>query len=87
MYSYLQSSVFHINFHFKCILTLCNICVLAVAVALNQACRPEFKVYQEQVIANARVMSKVLQEKGYKVVTGENLDTITNFNKLVTIHE
>ncbi|XP_071131956.1 serine hydroxymethyltransferase, cytosolic-like [Mytilus edulis] len=44
--------------------------IAAVAVALNQACRPEFKVYQEQVIANARVMSKVLQERGYKVVTG-----------------
>jgi len=47
-----------------------SLLLLAVAVALKQAVTPEFKLYQQQVIANARVMSRELQAKGYKVVTG-----------------
>ena len=31
---------------------------------------PDFKRYQEQVIANARVMAKVLQERGLRIVSG-----------------
>ena len=45
--------------------------LLAVAVALKQAVTPEFKLYQKEVIANAQVMSRELQAKGYKVVTGK----------------
>lgn len=44
--------------------------IAAVAVALKQAVTPEFKLYQKEVIANAQVMSRELQAKGYKVVTG-----------------
>lgn len=44
--------------------------IAAVAVALKQAATPEFKEYGQQVIANARVLSKELQDRGYKVVTG-----------------
>eukprot|EP00105_Crassostrea_gigas_P006503 XP_011420488.1 PREDICTED: serine hydroxymethyltransferase, mitochondrial [Crassostrea gigas] len=42
----------------------------ALAVALKQAKSPEFKEYQLQVIKNAKVMAKVLLDKGYNVVSG-----------------
>ncbi|XP_076439940.1 serine hydroxymethyltransferase-like [Babylonia areolata] len=42
----------------------------AVAVALKQAKTPEFKVYQQQVIANAKVMAKGLLDRGYCIVSG-----------------
>ena len=32
--------------------------------------QPEFRAYQEQVIDNARVMAKVLQERGLRIVAG-----------------
>ncbi|XP_008060816.1 serine hydroxymethyltransferase, cytosolic isoform X2 [Carlito syrichta] len=41
-----------------------------VAVALKQAMTPEFKVYQQQVVANCRALSEALTELGYKIVTG-----------------
>ncbi len=44
--------------------------IAAKAVAFKEALQPEFKVYQAQVVANARVMAKVLIERGYKVVSG-----------------
>ena len=40
------------------------------AVAFLEALQPEFKVYSAQVIANARAMTKVLQQRGYKIVSG-----------------
>ncbi len=40
------------------------------AVAFKEAMSKEFKLYQEQVIANARVMAKVLQERGLRIVSG-----------------
>jgi glycine hydroxymethyltransferase len=40
------------------------------AVAFLEALQPEFKVYSAQVIANARVMTKALQQRGYKIVSG-----------------
>ena len=40
------------------------------AVALKEAATKEFKVYQELVIDNARVMAKVLQERGLRIVSG-----------------
>lgn len=42
--------------------------IAAKAVAFWQAAQPEFKEYQEQVIANARALSKYLKEKGYRIV-------------------
>jgi glycine hydroxymethyltransferase len=44
--------------------------IAAKAVAFLEALQPEFKVYSRQVVANARAMSQVLQERGYKIVSG-----------------
>jgi glycine hydroxymethyltransferase len=44
--------------------------IAAKAVAFLEALKPEFKVYSAQVIANARAMTEVLQERGYKIVSG-----------------
>ncbi len=50
-----------------------------VAVALKQAQRPEFKVYQQQVCANAQAMCKALQARGYTCVSG--MDFIKAYDK------
>ncbi len=44
--------------------------IAAKAVAFKEALEPSFKIYQKQVIANARAMAKVFLERGYKVVSG-----------------
>ena len=44
--------------------------IAAKAVALLEALSPGFKKYQQQVVANARAMSKALQERGYRIVSG-----------------
>ena len=44
--------------------------IAAKAVAFKEAASKEFKVYQRQVIDNARVMTKVLQERGVRIVSG-----------------
>jgi glycine hydroxymethyltransferase len=44
--------------------------IAAKAVAFLEALQPEFKTYSAQVIANARAMTAVLQERGYKIVSG-----------------
>ena len=44
--------------------------IAAKAVAFKEALKPEFKAYQEQVVANARAMVAVLQGRGYKIVSG-----------------
>jgi len=44
--------------------------IAAKAVALLEALQPEFKVYQKQVVANARAMAAALMERGYNVVSG-----------------
>ena len=44
--------------------------IAAKAVAFKEAMGKDFKHYQEQVIANARVMTKVLQERGLRIVSG-----------------
>lgn len=44
--------------------------IAAKAVALKEALQPEFKTYQEQVLANARAMAQVFMERGYNVVSG-----------------
>jgi glycine hydroxymethyltransferase len=40
------------------------------AVAFLEALQPEFKAYSAQVISNAKVMTRVLQQRGYKIVSG-----------------
>jgi glycine hydroxymethyltransferase len=44
--------------------------IAAKAVAFKEAMSKSFQGYQEQVIANARVMAKVLQERGLRIVSG-----------------
>src|SRR5260370_26195695 len=44
--------------------------VAAKAVALLEALQAEFKAYSAQVVTNARVMTQVLQQRGYKIVSG-----------------
>ena len=45
--------------------------IAAKAVAFKEAATPEFRAYQEQVIANARVMARTLtEERGLRIVSG-----------------
>ena len=43
--------------------------IAAKAVAFKEALDPSFKIYQKQVVANARAMAKVFLDRGYKVVS------------------
>jgi glycine hydroxymethyltransferase len=40
------------------------------AVAFKEALSPEFKVYQQQVVANARAMAETLSSRGLRIVSG-----------------
>jgi glycine hydroxymethyltransferase len=40
------------------------------AVAFHEALQPEFKAYQRQVVANARVLAETLIERGLRIVSG-----------------
>ena len=44
--------------------------IAAKAIALKEAMEPGFKIYQEQVIHNARAMAKMMIERGYRIVSG-----------------
>jgi glycine hydroxymethyltransferase len=44
--------------------------IAAKAVAFKEAASKEFRDYQQQVIENARVMAKVLQNRGLRIVSG-----------------
>ena len=44
--------------------------IAAKAVAFGEALKPDFKTYQENVIENAKVLSKTLEERGFRIVTG-----------------
>jgi glycine hydroxymethyltransferase len=44
--------------------------IAAKAVALKEALQPEFKVYQQQIIANAKTMAEEFKRLGYHVVSG-----------------
>lgn len=43
--------------------------IAAKAVAFQEALSPEFKDYQQQILNNARVMAKIIMERGYKIVS------------------
>ena len=47
-----------------------NHTITALAVALKQAASPEFKEYQEQVLANCARFAESLKGKGYELVSG-----------------
>jgi len=44
--------------------------IAAKAVAFKEAMSPDFKRYQELTLDNARVMAKVLQRRGLRIVSG-----------------
>jgi len=45
--------------------------IAAKAVCFKEALEPNFKIYMQQVIDNARLMCKVIQDRGIDVVTGK----------------
>ena len=44
--------------------------IAAKAVALNEALKPEYRIYQQQVVKNAAALAAALQEEGIRLVTG-----------------
>lgn len=44
--------------------------IAAKAVAFKEALQPEFKTYQQQILINARAMTKTLLERGFDIVSG-----------------
>ena len=44
--------------------------IAAKAVAFGEALKPDFKTYQENVIENAKILSKTLENRGFRIVTG-----------------
>lgn len=44
--------------------------IAAKAVAFGEALQPEFKTYQQQVVANAKAMGEVFVENGYSIISG-----------------
>lgn len=44
--------------------------IAAKAVALLEAMHPDFTVYQENVVSNARTMADTFMERGYQIVSG-----------------
>lgn len=47
-----------------------NNAIAGVATAMKQAQTPEFKEYQQQIVANAKRLCESLSTRGYKIVTG-----------------
>ncbi len=61
--------------------------IAAKAVAFAEALQPEFKIYQKQVLSNARTMSEVLISRGYNIVSGgtdNHLLLVDLINKNIT---
>jgi len=44
--------------------------IAAKAVALEEALRPEFKRYQEQIVKNAKALAHALMDKGFRLTSG-----------------
>jgi len=44
--------------------------IAAKAVAFKEALGPDFKGYQQQVLSNAKVLARVLQQRGLRIVSG-----------------
>jgi len=44
--------------------------VAAKAVAFGEALKPEFKIYSENVVKNAKILAKTLMDRGLKITTG-----------------
>ncbi len=44
--------------------------IAAKAVAFKEALRDEFKIYQQQIVSNAKALAKTLQDRGFRLVSG-----------------
>ena len=44
--------------------------IAAKAVALKEALAPEFKVYQQQIVRNAKALAAALMQRGFRLVSG-----------------
>ena len=44
--------------------------IAAKAIAFEEALRPEFKIYQQQVVKNAQALCEAFKERGYHIVSG-----------------
>ncbi len=44
--------------------------IAAKAVAFKEALRPDFKTYQQRVLANASVLAKTIADEGFRIVSG-----------------
>lgn len=61
--------------------------IAAKAVAFEEALKPEFKIYQQQILNNARAMAAVILKRGYKIVSGgtdDHLMLIDLIDKKIT---
>jgi len=61
--------------------------IAAKAVAFLEALQPNFKIYQQQILNNARAMAKVVLDRGYQIVSGgtdNHLFLINLINKGIT---
>ncbi|MEK7091379.1 MAG: serine hydroxymethyltransferase, partial [Patescibacteria group bacterium] len=45
--------------------------IAAVAVALGEAMKPEFKKYAKQVVKNAQILAKELARLGWRIISGD----------------
>ncbi len=48
---------------------LCHV-IAGKAICFHEAMQPEFIEYQKQVVANAKILAKTLEEEGFRIVTG-----------------
>ncbi|WP_433589224.1 serine hydroxymethyltransferase [Candidatus Profftella armatura] len=44
--------------------------IAAKAVAFKEVLKPDFKIYQKQVVKNAKILSKILDQRGIRIVSG-----------------
>ena len=44
--------------------------IAAKAVALKEALAPEFKLYQQQIVKNAKALAAALMQKSFKLISG-----------------
>lgn len=61
--------------------------IAAKAVAFLEALQPDFKIYQQQVLNNSRMMAKIMIERGYNIVSGgtdNHLFLVDLINKKMT---
>ena len=60
--------------------------IAAKAVAFGEALQPNFKTYQEQVIANAKVLAQTLADGGLRIVSGgtDNHLMVVDMSRLLT---